>query len=80
MCIRDSRNVWTPHAELYHHESVSRGRDISLEQRARYQAEKAWMRQRWGEALWRDPYYNLNLTAAREDFSLNMLHGMSHER
>lgn len=70
------RNLWTPHAELYHHESVSRGRDVSPEQRQRYQAEKAWMQQRWGEALWRDPYYNPNLTAAREDFSLNMLYGL----
>ncbi|MGB1010078.1 MAG: glycosyltransferase family 2 protein, partial [Thiolinea sp.] len=70
------RNLWTPYAELYHHESVSRGRDITPEQRKRYQAEKAWMYQYWGDALWRDPYYNPNLTAAREDFSLNMLYDL----
>lgn len=70
------RNLWTPYAELYHHESVSRGRDITPEQRKRYLAEKAWMYQHWGDVLWRDPYYNPNLTAAREDFSLNMLYDL----
>ncbi len=65
------RNLWTPHAELYHHESVSRGRDRSPEQRQRYQAETAYMYRTWGAIMRRDPCYNPNLTVAREDFSLN---------
>lgn len=66
------RHVWTPYAELYHHESVSRGRDRSPAQRKRYQAETAYMRRTWGDLLWNDPYYSPHLTVAREDFSLGL--------
>lgn len=55
------RVVVTPHAELYHHESVSRGTDTSPEKLARFRREMAVMRQRWGDALDRDPYWNPNL-------------------
>jgi GT2 family glycosyltransferase len=42
------RNLWTPHAELIHFESVSRGRDHDPAKKARYLAEAAVMLQRWG--------------------------------
>jgi len=64
------RNLWTPYAELYHHESVSRGSDDTKAKRARAQAEADYMRRTWGEALYNDPAYNPNLTLAHEDFSL----------
>jgi glycosyltransferase involved in cell wall biosynthesis len=64
------RNVWTPYAELYHHESVSRGTDETPEKRARFRGEVAVMQERWAALLARDPYYNPNLTREREDFSL----------
>nr|WP_320136759.1 glycosyltransferase [uncultured Amphritea sp.] len=64
------RNIWTPYAELYHHESVSRGADDSTKKRKRAQREAAYMRQRWGEQLDHDPAYNPNLTLVHEDFSL----------
>ncbi|MCX8996201.1 glycosyltransferase family 2 protein [Rhizobiaceae bacterium BDR2-2] len=38
------RIVWTPFACLVHHESVSRGSDISGERRARFEKEKANLR------------------------------------
>lgn len=63
------RNVWTPYAELYHHESVSRGHEDTPEKLARFQAECDYMRQRWGERLRKDPAYSPNLTLDREDFS-----------
>ena len=63
-------NVWTPWAELYHHESLSRGAEDTPEKQRRFAKECEWMRQRWGELLDRDPAYNPNLTRAREDFSL----------
>jgi GT2 family glycosyltransferase len=53
--------VWTPHIELYHHESVSRGRDASDERRARAFKEEAYMRQRWRGTLLGDPFYSPNL-------------------
>jgi len=65
-------NVWTPFAELVHHESVSRGRDLSLGKSRRFAAEYATMQQRWGRELLNDPYYSPHLTHDREDFSLRL--------
>lgn len=64
------RNLWTPYAELYHHESVSRGADDNPKKRARAAAEVEYMRRTWGELLDNDPAYNPNLTLVHEDFSL----------
>ncbi len=64
------RNVLTPFAELYHHESPSRGAETTPEKRARFAAEVAFMHARWGEALQRDPYYSPHLSLAREDFAI----------
>ncbi|WP_444932173.1 glycosyltransferase [Microbulbifer sp. SSSA002] len=74
LCLRvreaGYRNIWTPYAELYHHESVSRGADDTLAKRRRAQREAEYMRSRWGELLDSDPAYNPNLTLIHEDFSL----------
>jgi O-antigen biosynthesis protein len=59
---RGYRNVWTPFAEMYHHESASRGRDESAEKRARFLAEIHYMESRWGDTLRNDPAYNPNLS------------------
>lgn len=56
---RGYRNVWTPHAELYHHESASRGVDRTS---ARFQRETEYMRRRWATQLAHDPFYNENLS------------------
>ncbi|WP_444924273.1 glycosyltransferase family 2 protein [Microbulbifer sp. DLAB2-AF] len=64
------RNLWTPYAELYHHESVSRGADNTLVKRRRAQKETEYMRSYWGNQLDSDPAYNPNLTLVHEDFSL----------
>jgi len=62
--------VWTPYAELYHHESASRGSDFRPEHLQRFRAEISYMRGQWGDLLENDPYYNPNLTLDRSDFSL----------
>ena len=55
------RIIWTPHAELYHYESISRGRpSATAEGAARAEAEHAYMRRQWGAILDADPYYNPN--------------------
>lgn len=59
---RGYRIVYTPYAELCHHESVSRGGGTSEE--ARY------MRERWGDTLDADPYYNPNFSSGESDFDL----------
>ena len=64
------RNVWTPYAELYHHESASRGKEDTPEKIKRFAAEIQFMKDSWPEALSRDPYYSPNLTLEREDFSI----------
>lgn len=63
-------NVWTPYAELYHLESVSRGVEDAPEKMARFNSEIAYMQRRWKKIIERDPFYSPNLTKAREDFSL----------
>lgn len=64
------RNLWTPYAELYHHESISRGADDTPKKRARWLSECEYMRTTWAEQLDNDPAYNPNLTLVHEDFSL----------
>ncbi|SDD67678.1 Glycosyltransferase, GT2 family [Variovorax sp. CF079] len=64
------RNVWTPYAELLHHESATRGADVEAEARERLDKEAAYMRQRWGDMLAADPAYNPNLTLDNETFGL----------
>ena len=64
------RNIWTPHAELYHHESISRGLDdVSPEKKARFAREIKIMKQRWQTDSFNDPAYNPNLALNREDFA-----------
>jgi glycosyltransferase involved in cell wall biosynthesis len=63
------RNVWTPYAELYHHESATRGTDNTPEKKARFQSEIDYMTNTWGTLLMTDPAYNPNLTLVGEDFS-----------
>ena len=56
--------VYTPYTELYHHESVSRGHWSADP------AENRFMRERWGEVLDRDPFYNPNFSRGHGDFNL----------
>ncbi len=63
------RNLWTPYAELYHHESATRGVDDTPQKKARFQSEIDYMTNTWGSLLMTDPAYNPNLTLVGEDFS-----------
>ncbi|MFG6449723.1 glycosyltransferase family 2 protein [Roseateles sp. BYS180W] len=65
--VRDAgyRNLVTPWAELYHHESKSRGMDDTPEKAQRYRAEVAFMAARWGAPA-ADPYLNPNWSRHRE--------------
>lgn len=64
------QNVWTPFAELYHHESATRGFEDTPEKQARFSREIEYMKRTWGELLLNDPSYSPNLTLDHEDFSL----------
>ena len=66
-------NVWTPFAELYHHESISRGMDDQGEKAERYDRESEMFRKKWQEELQKgDPYYNPNFSLDRSDYSLKI--------
>jgi GT2 family glycosyltransferase len=67
---RGLQNIWTPFAELYHYESVSRGDDTTAG-RPGFLEESRLMHQRWGELLNADPYFNPNLSLKRTDFALS---------
>ena len=63
------RNVWTPYAELYHHESATRGYDNTPEKQKRFNSEVEYMRENWRVELENDTMYSPNLTLDFEDFS-----------
>jgi GT2 family glycosyltransferase len=64
-------NLFTPYAELYHHESISRGYETTPEKLARFQTEKDALYARHKKILENgDPFYNPNLTHDKEDFSI----------
>lgn len=63
--------VWTPYAQLYHHESESRGSEDTPQKQARFIGEVTRFQCRWkNELAAGDPYYNPNLTLEREDFTV----------
>lgn len=66
LCLRlRERNyliVYTPYAELYHHEGRSRWYHPPNPEETRY------MFDHWGAVIARDPYYNPQLALQREDF------------
>ena len=74
LCMRIRRRgyliLWTPYAELYHYESISRGHEDTPEKVARFNKEIGLFKSYWEEELKKgDPCYNRNLTLEREDFS-----------
>ncbi|AFX98379.1 glycosyl transferase 2 family protein [Candidatus Endolissoclinum faulkneri L2] len=66
--IRDAgyRILVTPYAELYHHESASRGFEDNIKKQKRFCSEKQWMQNQWGKILDYDPYFNPNLSLDNE--------------
>jgi len=64
-------NIFTPFAEMYHHESITRGYETTPEKKARFHEEKRLLGKRHTKILTEgDPYYNPNLTLDKEDFSI----------
>ncbi|HKS64101.1 MAG TPA: glycosyltransferase [Xanthobacteraceae bacterium] len=69
-CIRlrrsGARIVWTPAAELYHHESLTYGPHNSPQRAAQFEHDVRVMSSRWKQVLETDPVYNPNLSLDRE--------------
>jgi GT2 family glycosyltransferase/glycosyltransferase involved in cell wall biosynthesis len=64
------RNVWTPYANLIHHESASRGHQPTPDEQAQFVREAAFMQRKWGIELLHDPFYNPNLSLNLPGFDL----------
>ena len=66
LCLRvlelGYRNLWTPFAELYHHESATRGPEDTAAKRQRARDEVAYMHARWPQFMTHDPAHNPNLS------------------
>ena len=67
---RGYRTVFTPHAELIHHESASRGLEVTPAELTRAQGEAAIFASRWGHIVAADPAYNPNLTLVGQAYAL----------
>jgi len=62
---RGYRIVYTPHAVLRHYESATK-KSIADP------GEVTALRERWSEVIRHDPFYNPNLTHARENYELDL--------
>ena len=60
--------IYTPFAEMVHHESASRGDDLTGARRERFMAETRFMQDRWGDSLLQDPFFSPNLSLDHHDF------------
>ncbi len=62
------RNVWTPFAELIHHESLSRGAEDTPAKKARFNREADYMSAKWSRVVTHDPFYNPNLSLTTQNY------------
>lgn len=60
------RNIFTPFAQLIHHESISRGIEDTQEKQMRFRSEVTYFKEKWAKIIENDPFYNTNLSL---DFS-----------
>jgi GT2 family glycosyltransferase len=64
------QNLYCAEAELFHHESISRGADDTFEKRERFESELDYLQLKWADIIRNDPAYNPNLTLRFENFSI----------
>jgi GT2 family glycosyltransferase len=70
VCEAGLRVVFTPYAQLTHHESGG------ISQRPLTAEESAHLRRRWGRRLDEDPYYNPNLSRVEVDYRVDPQAGL----
>lgn len=65
--------IWTPYAELIHHETKTRGNDDTAEKMERFCSEARFFQERWqAELAAGDPFYSPNLSLSNENFNINV--------
>lgn len=65
-------NVYVPQAQLFHHESKSRGDDLSPAHRERYFAELAVLKRRWQTVDYCDPLHHPDLDRRHENYAFTL--------
>jgi GT2 family glycosyltransferase len=64
-------NLYVPHVELYHHESISRGHPhASKENYERHKVEVNMFKKKWKKYIDNDPCYSPNQSLGKSDFSI----------
>lgn len=67
------RNLYVPHVELFHYESISRGHPhATSESYRRHVKEVNKFRKKWMKYVDHDPCYNPNLTLGAENFAIKI--------
>lgn len=66
------RNVYVPHAVLLHHETQSRGDDLSPQHLERYAKELRTLQKRWMTKNFQDPLHNPNLDRYSETYVIKI--------
>jgi glycosyltransferase involved in cell wall biosynthesis len=67
---RGYRVVWTPYANLIHHESASRGHQRTRKEQEEFERAVDYMQMTWGRELMHDPFYNPNLSLNPPGFEI----------
>ena len=65
---RGYRILYTPDAELYHHEHASRGSEYTAANEQRFTREIEFMKEKWKDTLLTDRNYNPNLSLGQRTF------------
>lgn len=66
------QNFYAPRSVLIHHESKSRGQDLSPPHVERYRAELAVFQKRWNTMAFADPLHHRSLDSSSETFRLDL--------
>jgi GT2 family glycosyltransferase len=65
--------IWTPHAQMVHHESKTRGEEDTRQKKERFAEEgRIFMGRWWREIQAGDPFYNPNLSLDDDGFELRV--------
>ncbi|MCI8400931.1 MAG: glycosyltransferase family 2 protein [Lachnospiraceae bacterium] len=73
--------LYNAQVEAYHYESKTRGLENTPEKIARFNGEMDRFKEKWeGRLRAGDPYYNINLTLARNDFTLRNPYEIDYEQ
>jgi GT2 family glycosyltransferase len=65
--------IYTPYAELYHHNPESKSLEKYPDVKETFEKQKRYFQEKWEDLLTKgDPYYNPNLAIDKEDFSINV--------